>query len=526
MYEAHFGLKERPFSIAPDPDYLFLSQNHRDALAHLSFGIAERGGFIQLTGVVGTGKTTLTRALLEQLPSSVDMAFLLNPTVTARELLVAICEELQIDVPSRNYSIPTLMSVLRDYLLDAFARGRHTVVLIDEAQNLSKAALEQVRMLTNLETNREKLLQIILVGQPELRALLAKPDLQQVAQRVTARYHLVPLRFAETQEYIRHRVRVAGVDRRLFSRAACLIIHNRARGIPRLINIICDRALLGAYARNRQRVTAGIALHAATEVLGQRQRWLRPLRLAGVAAIAGLLLWGTIQIQWTWPPLQPETAAADLQSSPHEKPGLIDYMRRNDPQLDTRVALGELFALWGIRFHPDSRLTACEQARQQDLRCHTGVSSWETLRNQNLPVVLELHHKNDARYGVVLTGIEHDMARIRVGETTMRLAADELRNSWTGNTASLWRPPFEVSGTIMPGQRGPAVIWLRRQLDRIDGRPAAAIVSDLYDSALRQRVDAFQRDHNLAVDGIVGEVTLFHLMLAAPQAGMPQLRRS
>jgi general secretion pathway protein A len=527
VYEAHFGLQRRPFSIAPDPEYLFLGRHHRDALAHLSFGIAERGGFIQLTGVVGTGKTTLTRALLQQLPASVDMALLLNPTVTARELLIAICEELRIDLPSRSHSIPALMTTLRDYLLDAFARGRHTVVLIDEAQNLSRAALEQVRMLTNLETNREKLLQIILVGQPELRDLLARPDLQQVAQRVTARFHLIPLRLAETREYIRHRLQVAGVERPLFSRAASLIIHLRARGIPRQINIICDRALLGAYARGRQQVTAGIALRAAAEVLGQEQRWLKPLLVGGMVSLAAILLGGASLLQWSWPSFPAQTTAASApQQAPSTPLSLDDYMRSNDPRLDSRVALRQLFALWGGTFQPDSRQTACEQARTQNLRCHTEASGWEALLQRNLPAVLELRSEQGARYGVLLVGLHHGTASVKVGETTVQLPSSQLLGNWTGSAASLWRPPVEVTDAIMPGQRGSAVIWLRRQLDQIEGRPSAAIVSDIYDAALRQRVDAFQRARGLAIDGIVGESTLFHLVLAAPQAETPRLRRS
>lgn len=528
MYEAHFGLRQRPFSIAPDPEYLYLGQEHRDALAHLSFGIAERGGFIQLTGVVGTGKTTLTRALLQQLPDSVDLALLLNPTVTARELLIAICEELHIDLPSRSHSIPALMNTLRDYLLDAFARGHHTVVLIDEAQNLSLAALEQVRMLTNLETNREKLLQIILVGQPELRDLLARPDLQQVAQRVTARFHLTPLRHAETREYIRHRLQVAGVGHPLFSHAASLIIHMRARGIPRQINIICDRALLGAYARGRQRVTANIALRAAAEVFGKPPRRSSPLLLGSLGLLTAALALGMTLPHWTWPslPAQTLTTTNAARLSSVTTPSLDDHMRNNDPRLDSRTALEQLFALWGARFQADSGQTACEQARQQSLRCHTETSDWETLLSRNLPAVLELRSDQGANYGVLLIGLDQDMANIKVGDTTIQLAPNQLLNHWTGSAASLWRPPVEVEDAIMPGQRGSSVIWLRRQLDQIEGRPATAIVSDTYDAALRQRVNSFQRNHGLAIDGIVGENTLFHLMLAAPQANAPRLRRS
>lgn len=273
MYETHFGFRERPFSISPDPRYLYLSPRHKEALAHLLFGITERGGFVQLTGEVGTGKTLLARTMLEQLPDDVDVALILNPSVTVREFLVAICEELGIPLPKRHYSAQALVDSLTKYLLDAYARGRHTVVLVDEAQNLSPTVIEQVRLLTNLETTREKLMQIILVGQPELRAVLSRPDLRQVSQRITARYHLNPLSRSETAKYLEHRLRIGGVDRMLFSKAAIRAIRRQSGGVPRLINVIADRSLLGAYAKGKAEVDAITAWRAAREVAGKRRRW-------------------------------------------------------------------------------------------------------------------------------------------------------------------------------------------------------------------------------------------------------------
>ena len=247
MYDSYFGLTELPFSIAPDPRYLYLSDGHREALAHLLYGIGEGGGFLQLTGEVGTGKTTVCRALLEQLPAEVDVAMVFNPAVTAVELLDTDCEELHIEHPKETTSFKVLVDALYRYLLDAHARGRRMVIIIDEAQNLGREVLEQIRLLTNLETTREKLLQVILIGQPELRQLLTRPDLRQLAQRVTARYHLKPFTEREARAYIHHRLRVAGQRRPIFDRRAIRAVHRHARGIPRLINTICDRALLGAY---------------------------------------------------------------------------------------------------------------------------------------------------------------------------------------------------------------------------------------------------------------------------------------
>ncbi len=252
MYLAYYGLTEPPFSLTPDPRFVHLSERHRDALAHLLYGIDQGGGggFVQLTGEVGTGKTTLSRLLLEQLPAHTRVALVLNPRQTPVELLETICEELKIPIDVRRGSAKALVDALNAYLLDAYAQGLRVVVLIDEAQNLPPDTLEQVRLLTNLETATQKLLQIVLLGQPELRTLLARPELRQLAQRITARYHLLPLDLTETEAYLRHRWRVAGGTRFPFDAGAVRRLHARAGGVPRLLNVIAERALLAGYARD------------------------------------------------------------------------------------------------------------------------------------------------------------------------------------------------------------------------------------------------------------------------------------
>ncbi|MCF7985287.1 MAG: AAA family ATPase, partial [Thiohalocapsa sp.] len=254
MYPRYFGLKEASFSITPDPHYLFLSEQHREALAHLLYGAGDGGGFVLLTGEVGTGKTTVCRAFLEQLPSDVDVALVLNPAMTATELLHAICDEFRLDVPAAEQSVKALVDRLNGYLLDVHARGRRPVLIIDEAQNLRPKVMEQIRLLTNLETTKHKLLQIFLIGQPELRQMLASPDLRQLNQRITARFHLRPLGVRETAAYVDHRIAVAGVDRPLFTAAALREVHRRSGGVPRLINLLCDRALLGAAVSRQMQV--------------------------------------------------------------------------------------------------------------------------------------------------------------------------------------------------------------------------------------------------------------------------------
>lgn len=268
MYPKYFGLKEPSFSIAPDPHYLFLSEQHKEALAHLLYGAGERGGFVLLTGEVGTGKTTVCRAFLEQLPAGVDVALILNPAQTAVELLNNICDELRIEVPAGERSIKVLVDRLNQYLLESHGNGRRPVLIIDEAQNLRPQVMEQIRLLTNLETTKDKLLQIFLIGQPELRRMLESERLRQLNQRITARFHLTPFNLRETSEYIRHRVAVAGVDRPLFTAKAIRLVYRHSGGIPRLINILCDRALLGACVTRSVQVTPAIVAKAAREVQG------------------------------------------------------------------------------------------------------------------------------------------------------------------------------------------------------------------------------------------------------------------
>ena len=308
MYLEHYGLREPPFSITPDPRFVFLSERHRDALAHLLFGIGQggSGGFVQLTGEVGTGKTTLCRLLLEQLPENVRIALVLNPRLDPVELMETVCEELRIDLAGRRGSLKALVDALNHYLLDAYAEGLRVVLIIDEAQDLSVDALEQVRLLTNLETPTQKLLQVLLLGQPELRDVLARDDLRQLAQRITARYHLTPLDEAETDAYLRHRWAVAGGHGFPFTRLAVREIHARSGGVPRLVNIVAERALLGGYAQDRTQIGEKDVERAAREALAPRLSRVPKPRVATIAALAIVLIAVTL---WLWPRQMPGTQA-------------------------------------------------------------------------------------------------------------------------------------------------------------------------------------------------------------------------
>ncbi|HJV02197.1 MAG TPA: AAA family ATPase, partial [Burkholderiaceae bacterium] len=264
MYTQFFSLKQAPFSIAPDPRYLFMSERHREALAHLLYGVGSGGGFVLLTGEIGAGKTTVCRCFMEQIPANCKLAYIFNPKLSVEELLLSVCDEFGITLAQPGpgagaVSVKTYVDAINRHLLDSHAQGNNNVLVIDEAQNLSADVLEQLRLLTNLETNERKLLQIILIGQPELRAMLARPELEQLAQRVIARYHLGPLTEAETGSYIEHRLAVAGAAASSpFPRRLTALVHKLAKGVPRRINLLCDRALLGAYVENQPQVTPAI----------------------------------------------------------------------------------------------------------------------------------------------------------------------------------------------------------------------------------------------------------------------------
>ena len=272
MYTGFFGLSEQPFSIAPNPNYLFMSDRHKEALAHLTHGLGDSGGFVLLTGEVGTGKTTVSRRMLDQLPENTDVAFILNPTLSELELLATICDEFRIRFKRADATLKMLTDKIKNRLLKNHKEGKNTILIIDEAQHLKSEVLEQLRLLTNLETNTRKLLQIILIGQPELQQLLKRQELRQLAQRITARYHLLPLTVQEIAMYIQHRLQVAGCQRPIFDKKAIEHIHQSTKGIPRLVNLLADRALMGAYALQSPVVTKKIVAQAAKEILALEQQ--------------------------------------------------------------------------------------------------------------------------------------------------------------------------------------------------------------------------------------------------------------
>jgi general secretion pathway protein A len=545
MYTSFFGLQEKPFAITPDPRYLYLSERHAEALAHLLYGINEAGGFIQLTGEVGTGKTTVIRSLLEQLPGHADVALILNPRVTPAEFLLTICEELHVPVPEAGRgSTKTLMDLLGRHLLDTHARGRRVVLIVDEAQNLSTQTLEQVRLLTNLETATTKLLQIILIGQPELRELLDQPDLRQLAQRITGRYHLNPLSSEESAGYVKHRMRVAGATAEVFTPSALREVHRLSGGIPRVINVICDRALLGAFTQEEHRAGAALVRQAASEVYGRPVpapwlKWTTAAAVAGALAVLAVGLWTFAHRPPATPP-EPVAASPDLAEPTGTAPDaaaataseeqaaaapvlpFAELLVRHANDTTTEAALGRLFALWGAAYEP-SRGRGCDQAGRQGLECLFQKGSWAQLRTLNRPAILTLTDDVGRTHQVLLTALSDEQATLDLGGEPQDVSITALSRYWFGDFLLLWRPPLAVVKALAPGMRGDDVRWLRESLRAAQGLPAAPAGPDVYDEDLTREVQEFQRQNRLAVDGVAGVQTQIVLDTVLNATGSPTI---
>lgn len=533
MYEEYFGLTTKPFSIVPDPRYFFMSGGHSEALAHLLYGINSEGGFVLLTGEVGTGKTTVCRRLLEIMPEEVEVAFILNPKMTAEELLATICDEFGIGYPEGTASIKVFVARINDYLLGVHERGRRAILIIEEAQNLTPDVLEQIRLLTNLETNSRKLLQIIMLGQPELREMLARPELRQLSQRITARYHLGPLSPEETGAYVDYRLSVAGWQRgRLFPQPVVRRLFRLTRGVPRLINVICDRALLGAYVQGKERVDMRTLMQAAREVSGEQSpRRRRRTLYAGIGGLLLLLLCAAFVTAYalrrpllSGPGSLPATsgqvaAPAAKVAAPVQTPQNLD--RPGDEKAVVReAAYGALFEAWGLPYREPGG-EACLQAQSRGLECAEGVGSISELRAINRPAVLTFFDEKGSYYGTLLALSEGD-ASVALGKETRRVPIGEIERRWRGEYLLLWRPPSGYSGGVKPGSRGPVVGWLARQLALAEGRPAPSSRERVYDGDMVNQVKRFQTAAGLTADGLAGPKTIMRLTAAAA-GGEPSL---
>ncbi|MGE0349708.1 ExeA family protein [Hydrogenophaga sp.] len=562
MYADFFGLKQDPFSIAPDPRYLFMSERHREALAHLLYGIRGGGGFVLLSGEIGAGKTTICRCFLEQIPERCRVAYIFNPKLTVGDLLKTICREFHVEVRHEGIGPATIKDYLdpfNEYLLRSHAQGERNVLIIDEAQNLTPHVLEQLRLLTNLETSERKLLQIILIGQPELRTVLARPELEQLAQRVIARFHLGALNEAETRQYIQHRMQVAGLRGPLpFSNQAIQRIHEIARGVPRRINLLCDRALLGAYATNQARVERAVVEKAAGEVfeadapvaksrsrqaVAPASAWTSSLGTLGVGLVVGALVAGVLF--WLWnqgasrpgaaapqndalaaaapssgtaavgaPPPAAELAASTPADAPIAASAAEPEPLPGPPEVSALLgsedqAWRELAPLWGLAL--DAGGDPCTAAQREQLQCYrTDRMTLNGLRQLDRPGIVTLRQARGAGRALV-TALSGDTATLQAGDLRWRMPLTELADMWRGDFATLWRTPPGQSGRLVDGRTGPAADWLG---ERIAGLQAAGKVPPST-TGLTARVQAFQRSQGIDAAGIAGPITFMQVNLAS-----------
>jgi general secretion pathway protein A len=568
MYNQYFGFKEAPFSIAPDPRYLYMTAQHREALAHLVYGLNSEGGCILLTGEVGTGKTTICRCLLEQVPEQAKVALVLNPKVSEVELLETICDELKISYPDKDNSLKTYTDKIYTFLIESNRNNEKTVLIIDEAQNLSSDVLEQLRLLTNLETNQRKLLQIIILGQPELLDILARKEMRQLAQRITARFHLQPLTRDEVKAYVSHRLAVAGQNIQLFSDSSIKLLYKLSKGVPRLINVLCDRSLLGAYVESQSSVSPVIIKKAAIEVFGElknvenknrSRRWFIPL-----AAVIGIALLAIAIIVFIMPAAQDKKlteslatienditenstpsasnetatvseitdsensgqqqqdnhAALDLNAMPVVKDddattATLEPIGReyddineilNNNASSNIAAYQSLFKLWQENFNITIADTACKQARSFSLSCLYKQGNLNNLKAHNRPAVLKLiNNDGDARH-VTIASIQDEYAILYANHTEYKIKLSELDRYWYGQFVLLWKKPKNYLSAITPGGKSQIVHWLKLQFD-----DEKLSINNFYDKALVSKVKNFQSQEGLVADGIVGPVTIIHL---------------
>ena len=573
MYDGFFGLRQPPFSIAPDPHYLFLSERHREALAHLLYGVQGGGGFVLLTGEIGAGKTTVCRAFLEQVPANCRVAYIFNPKLTVNDLLKTICHEFHLEVRPEGGGPATIkdhLDPLNEYLLASHAQGQHNLLIIDEAQNLSPHVLEQLRLLTNLETHERKLLQIVLIGQPELRSLLARPELEQLAQRVIARFHLGALSEDETRQYVRHRMDVAGLTGPLpFTDTAVARVHALTRGVPRRINLLCDRALLGAYASDRREVDPAIVDRAAQEVFDTQA----PVLAAAPATRAAPRLWASLGLGalggaavlgsavfalWQWPALWsavmpsraapaavtgasaavaittatatvtapiPAPASAAPQAPSTATPVVRATAEADGPLQDQppprsallaneAVAWRELAPLWDRPLAGDD---PCVNAQAQGLQCfRTARMSLHGLRQLDRPGILTLHLP-DGPARVLVTALAADSLTLRAGAQRWRLPVGALTGLWRGEYATLWRTPPGTTNRIGNVSTGPAAQWIDQRL--ADIQAAGQLPTQSRDFAARLRT--FQQTQGIEAND---KATPMTFMQVNRLTGVPEPR--
>lgn len=549
MYNNYFELSEKPFTIAPNPQYLYMSKRHQEALAHMLYGLQGEGGIMVLTGEVGTGKTTICRSLLNQLPENTDVAYIINPKQSETEMLASLCDELHIDCIDTS-SIKSLTDALNQYLLQAHAKGRHTVLIIDEAQNIDIAVMEQLRLLTNLETNNKKLLQIMLLGQPELSDILQRQDLRQFAQRITSRYHLTPLDKAEVAAYVNHRLAIAGCDKQnIFSKAVLDDLFAYSGGIPRLINLIADRALLGAYASESKQVNKTILQQARDEVLGERSRqtkssrpFILPYLLVFTAILAAVWAWNETQTPQrktaentnTQPSLHVQTTPKPTQQVTEETLEKMIEKERDAPAKDMATAPESIapqplqsphipnttsqndafipiFKTWNITYQPTSDGDACDFAVAHQLACLRQRGDLAAMRSLDRPAVLTISNETGQTAYTAITSLMGTTAIAAVQDVYAEIPLSQLALQSHNDFTLLWKTPQAYDAPVRPGHQGKLVALLAEQVTQALNQSWIGAPRTQYDDSLKEQVKIVQRQEGLSPDGVAGPLTWIHI---------------
>ncbi|MCW4444684.1 AAA family ATPase [Vibrio splendidus] len=548
MYKEYFGFVEMPFSIVPNSRYLFLSQRHQEAMQNLQAGLGEGGGFAMLTGEVGTGKTTVAKAMLSSLDNQTQAGLILNPTFSNTDLLEAICDEFEVEYPEQA-SLKQLSQAIHHFLLDSHAEGIQTLLVIDEAQHLAADVLEQLRLLTNLETDSRKLLKVLLVGQPELQQHLQTTQLRQLAQRITGRYHLLPLNTEETGKYIAFRLEMAGGEQMLFSNRSIKLIAQYTHGIPRLINLVCDKALQLAFHDGEPLPNNETVNRACQQIMSfqadvyhvekPRASHVVPklFQYAGIATLSVGLAMATFNFAPSYinswqsaeilSEMKTEVSAQAQRSLVANEPQLVtepkpskfalpqDIQQHLMQGTNRSLAIKDLYTLWG--YQSSLRDGLCLSEPQSVFVCEQQQSNLDTLLELGVPVVLNLDIDQEPVFAV-LYGASEESVELLVNEKLLVMPKRTLKKIWQGDYVAIWKQPLR--DTLKEGYQGEAIALLDLLLSEVLGEDVSG--SDVFDYELKMKIEAFQMWQGMSVDGIAGKRTLARLQRLA-QLDSPKL---
>lgn len=524
VYLQHFGLKCEPFSITPNPDFLYPSRHHRQAVAHLKYGLDREGGFILLTGEVGTGKTTLTRTLIKRMPPHVRVAYVLNGMLKIGDVLASICDELSIELPKTrevSYSKQCIDALNQD-LLAAHSQGKKTLIVIEEAQNLSSDVLEALRLLSNLETNTHKLLHILLVGQPELLDILSQKELRQLNQRVVSRFHLCPLDKDDLSNYINHRLHRAGARGALFHHSCMPVLFRITKGVPRLINLVCQHSLLATYAEGKKTVTSDIVKKAAAEILGKptvATRGRKKVAFLGSAALL-LVVLGVGYATGGFDSVLKGPQVDSVQTVQDEIKSEPDFVEEVEtPYTLTPYTL--LLDAWGVEGTADTEEEFFSLASASSLRIEKiTASELAELEKINRPGIIWLAEESGDLQRYLLAGIGQAKVMLQNQFGERELGLDTFNYNWSGGFLYLWRAPQGYVDALGEGSVNQLVVdWLQTQLNSFDNSEEIVITGGHYTPAIREKVERFQAQNALLVDGVLGRETVMAInQLSDPPA--------